>query len=522
MPNLSRSISEAGTSVFEYEGFRTVDPGKRGNIPVQTNPTKRMTYEPFLRKIFYKNKIRTHPKLFNNIEKYFNFITTNKRVLEGRELMKNFKPDPDVLYLLDPNKSKLSNTPKGDIFSSFGDKFKTSYENYKYRIAAGEHWKRNAKIIEDMLGKNEIKRLTGSDNIRLAMAKERRGLKQIFDYSKLPKDLQLTYAMDHSQGLSAAAQSGNKNLMRLAVTDLIGSTVKANTELGRTSTGQQSFESKRSKLVQAIVKGDTSKLKELNDITEKAYGKKNVYKIANGELISSRISSAKDASGRYKQYIEKIANISVAKKEIIKQAKINPELKKIVNSLDKQNELVKLIEHKAKGTLTADMVGKAGGTISKLLKMPLNVIIKAILPFLLPGPSLLLEGIHSISEKKLPAVTGAETWLGPAFWADAMTSLGVTKNTLGQKILRAGLSPSTVAKVSRFSAPALMATAAVDRGRAMANTFKKAEALGIDVSQYVDRSSGVIEVTDELYDEIRKRESGQGMDYFNGGIASLR
>jgi len=32
----------------------------------------------------------------------------------------------------------------------------------------------------------------------------------------------------------------------------------------------------------------------------------------------------------------------------------------------------------------------------------------------------------------------------------------------------------------------------------------------------------VIEVTDELYDEIRKRESGQGMDYFNGGIASLR
>ena len=335
LPNLSRSISEAGTSIFEYEGFKTVDRGKSGKMPTTKNPTKWLSYESFLKKIFYKNKIRTNPKLFNNIKEYFNFITTNKRAIEGRELMKNFKPDPDVLYLLDSNKSKLDNAPKGDIFSSFDEKFKTSYENYKYRMFMGEKWKANAKIIENVLGKNEIKRLTGADTIKLAMDREGTALKKIFDYTKLPQDLKLSYAVDHGQGISAAAKSGNKNLMRLAVTDLIGTTAQANTELGRTSRGNEAFESKRSRLVQAIVKGDTSKLKELNEITEKAYGKKKIYKIVDGELISSRISSAKDASGRYKQYIEKIAKIPVAKKEIIKQSKTSPILEKMVKDIAK-------------------------------------------------------------------------------------------------------------------------------------------------------------------------------------------
>ena len=163
---------------------------------------------------------------------------------------------------------------------------------------------------------------------------------------------------------------------------------------------------------------------------------------------------------------------------------------------------------------------ETGGALGKLKNVAtgaLKVAQKVISPFFLPAPNIAMQAAAGDVDP-----TSAETWLGPAFWSEAMTGLGVTKDTLGHKILRAGMKPSTVAKVSRFSGPALMATAAVDRGRAMANTFKKAEALGIPVENYVDRSSGVIEATDELYDEIRKRESGQGMDYFNGGIASLR
>jgi len=329
LPNLSRSSTKAP---FQYEGFKTVNLGEYGGSTT-VNPTRNQPNTSFFRKIFYKNKIRTDPKLLNNINKYFTFINTNKRFIEGRELMRNFKPDSDVLYLLDPKRSKLDSAPKGEIFSSFDENFHKSYKNYQYRIVAGELWKRNSKIIENTLGKKEIKRLTGSDTIEGAMRKERAALKKIFDYTKLPKDLKLSYAMDHGQGIAAAAKSGDKNLMRLALTDLIGSTVKTNEVLGRGEGKGLSFERQRVKLIGDISKGDTSKLKELNEITEKAYGKKNVYKIVNGELISSRISSAKDAEGRYKQYIEKIAKIPVAKKEIIKQSKTSPELEKIFKDI---------------------------------------------------------------------------------------------------------------------------------------------------------------------------------------------
>jgi hypothetical protein len=141
---------------------------------------------------------------------------------------------------------------------------------------------------------------------------------------------------------------------------------------------------------------------------------------------------------------------------------------------------------------------------------------KLIAPLLLPLPNILMQGASGDVDP-----TSAHTWLGPAFWKGAMESLNLTKDKWWHKALRANLKPSTVAKVSGVSGPLLMATAPIDRGKAMSKTFKEAEELGIDVSQYVDRSSGVIEVTDDLYEEIRKRKSTQGMDYAQGGIASL-
>ncbi|SVA30738.1 uncharacterized protein METZ01_LOCUS83592 [marine metagenome] len=416
LPNLSRSIGEAGTSIFEYEGFKTVDLGQRGSTPVKKNPTKWLSYESLLRKIFYKNKIRTDPKLFNNIKEYFNFITTNKRAVEGRELMKNFKPDPDVLYLLDSTKSKLDNAPKGDIFSSFGDEFKASYENYRHKMLRGERWRRNAKIIEDTLGKNEIKRLTGADTIKLAMDREGRALKKIFDFTKLPEDLKLSYTLDHGQGIAAAVKSGNKNIMRLAVTDLIGTTAQANEKLGLSSTGNEAFETKRSKLVQAIVEGDTSKLKDLNEITEKAYGKKNVYKIVNGELISSRVSSAKDAQGRYKQYIEKIAKIPVAKKEIIKQSKINPELKKIVKFLNVEDSsklrtvIQSIMSKKNSGLNVVDIAKWGSAELSALDDIAGKIPSKALGAF---GKLLKFAGVVAIPVDAVPFTHAHSTGLTP-------------------------------------------------------------------------------------------------------------
>jgi len=129
-------------------------------------------------------------------------------------------------------------------------------------------------------------------------------------------------------------------------------------------------------------------------------------------------------------------------------------------------------------------------------------------------------------------------WMSKAFWANAMDKYGITrtysmlKNTPDfkgkSKILRdialrgVVLNPKAVRAVSKIGWPMTAYAAMAEyRGKPFAETSKKAEELGIDVSQYVDRSGGTIDFTDELYAEIAKRESGQGMDYAQGGIASL-
>ena len=129
-------------------------------------------------------------------------------------------------------------------------------------------------------------------------------------------------------------------------------------------------------------------------------------------------------------------------------------------------------------------------------------------------------------------------WMSKAFWANSMDRYGLTRTydmlkktpdfkgkakILRDMSLRLGvLSPNVVRGISRVSWPLTAATAmAKYRGKPFAKTHKKAEELGIDVSQYIDRSGGTIDFTDELYAEIAKRESGQGMDYATGGIASL-
>ena len=56
-----------------------------------------------------------------------------------------------------------------------------------------------------------MKRLTGYEKIKTGMDAESRILKKIFDYTDLPDDLKLSYAIDHGQGISFAAKSKNKN-----------------------------------------------------------------------------------------------------------------------------------------------------------------------------------------------------------------------------------------------------------------------------------------------------------------------
>ena len=61
---------------------------------------------------------------------------------------------------------------------------------------------------------------------------------------------ELGYTLEHAQGLSAAAKSGDKTIMQRAVDDLIGTTIKQNQALGFGG-----FEQTRNALVRDIQAG---------------------------------------------------------------------------------------------------------------------------------------------------------------------------------------------------------------------------------------------------------------------------
>ena len=344
LPNVSRSITER-LKPFEYEGFTTVQLGKYGGpAEVDYNPTKRIDNAGFFKKVFFKNRVENIPGFRDDLLSYFNYITTNKATRVGREATKNFVPNKDVVYFLDTKQSKMSDTLKGDLMVALGDEVKTAYDKYQYRVRAGLNWVKNAEIIEKALGPKEMKRLTGYEKIKTGMDAESKILKKIFDYTDLPDDLKLSYAIDHGQGISFAANSKNKNIMRLAVTDLIGTTNQTNEYLGRGKTGEPvSFERQRGMLANKIRKKQDVKtnLKKLNNLVEKTYGTKNVYSIKNGNLIYSKISSTSDAAGRFVSYFTELYKTKEGKSAIKKQYGDLERLKTLVRDNAKNLETVK-------------------------------------------------------------------------------------------------------------------------------------------------------------------------------------
>ena len=336
LPNVSRSVVPGKMSIFEYDGFKPIDTGKfGGQQDVNLNPTRRKNISPFLEKVFWKNKIETTPGFADDLAEYMKYITTNKTLKVNRGFVLNFKPNEDVKWLLDSSKSGLKDATKRDVLNTVVDE--SLIEKYNTRLNMGEAWKNNMKTIENALGKDEIKKLLGHNSIEAFMKSEGKEMRKIFDWSKLPKDLKLGYAVDHAQGLALAAKSGDKKFMKLALTDLVGTTNKINTELGRgvKKDGKFfNFSTERNKLVNAIESGDTAKLKELNQITEDAYKKKNVYSIKGGKVVSEKISPAVTKTDRFKNYIETIVKDGTAKKEVIKQLKTSPTLNDMAKEIN--------------------------------------------------------------------------------------------------------------------------------------------------------------------------------------------
>ena len=292
-PNLSTSKGK-GTAVSK-------NPFSYDNVTFYTpeNPSGVDKYQAQWKKIFYKNKIQTTPGLKNKINDYFDFINLDKRGAPGGQTIKSFKNilDKDVLYLLSEKDSGLQKGSKFEVFNSFDDLAKP-YNEFTAKINKSEGWKVNANLIEKELGlkKNSIKN---------SMVREQKVAAKFFGLDDL-KGTGLEYSIEHGQGLSAAARSGNKDLMKTALNDLIGTT-----RIQNTTAGFGGFEATRGALIRDIEAGVNVKdnVASLNKLTKNAYKdlgvKSNIYSIKEGKLTSKPITTATTQADRFTQYAEK-------------------------------------------------------------------------------------------------------------------------------------------------------------------------------------------------------------------------
>jgi hypothetical protein len=309
LPNVTTPMTQGRLKPFVYEDVSFYTPVERS-----TNPNTQ------LRRVFFKNKIRTVPGLKDKIKEYFDFISMDKRGMykqPGGKTIKTFEQilDKDVLYILSKD-SKLFGSGKHALFNSFDKEFNTSYNAYTNKVNKSRQWQENANLIEKKLGLKK-------NSIVNSMRAEHKALQKIFDLKTLPVELQ--YSIEHAQGLGAAVQSGDKAIMKTAATDLIGATKSQNSALG--FIGHQGFEVQRGALMREIQAGRNveSNLKSLNKLTGDAYkdfgvqGK--IYNIdpATKKLISKPVSKALTQEQRFAQYFKTIAKTKEGAAVIKKQ-----------------------------------------------------------------------------------------------------------------------------------------------------------------------------------------------------------
>ena len=291
---------------FTYEGMATYH--------VADTSTPRG--ESILRTMFLRNKIRTTPGLKNKLKEYFDFILMDKRGMYIKGTAPTIKAfeeilDKDAIYLLSKD-AGIGGASKYQLFNSFDKDFNQSYNTFQKKIDTGQQWQKHAHLIEKKLGLTK-------NSIRNNMRAEGKALKKIFDISSL-KGTGLEYSLEHAQGMAAAARSGDKKLMELAVNDMIGATKAQNR-----AAGFYGFEANRGALIREINAGRnvTSNLKSLNEMTQTAYKdigiKRNIYSVKDGQLVSKSISPAFTQEQRFGQYFKTIAKTKEGAAAIKKQ-----------------------------------------------------------------------------------------------------------------------------------------------------------------------------------------------------------
>ena len=299
------NVTAKGENAFDYKGSRFYTSAEVTKAPLSQ-----------WRGLFFKDKIQNTPGFKQKILDYFDFINLDKRGLymqEGGQTVKAYKQiaDKDVIYLLSPDANLLSSA-KYNLFNSIDDNFSEAYNNYTRKINRSIQWRTSATAIEKALGLKP-------NFIKNSMDKEKKALAKIFDVKQLPEELR--YTLEHAQGISAAARTGDKTIMQAAVNDLIGTTIKQNKALGFGG-----FEANRNALIRDITAGVNVKdnLKSLNSLSRNAYKdfgiKGNIYSLKDGKITTSSISPALTQEERFVQYFKELDKTEEGSAAIKKQA----------------------------------------------------------------------------------------------------------------------------------------------------------------------------------------------------------
>jgi len=123
LPNittLNDTKTKKGLTPFEYNNVRFYS-----NLE-SSKEAKNKTLAQF-KKVFYKNQIETNPILRRDLDKFFNFMSQDKRglyrTLEGKTIKQfmDTEVSDDVKYLLDPKASGLDKASKNEVFNAYKD-----------------------------------------------------------------------------------------------------------------------------------------------------------------------------------------------------------------------------------------------------------------------------------------------------------------------------------------------------------------------------------------------------------------
>ena len=354
---------------------------RMNDVPPLTGIGKAANPENFFKSLFYSQKLVDNPNLKKLTSEYLDFVIEDKKYISRGEkekrygkLLNNPKLN-EVKFLL--NENGLKGAGQNKLFVS-------QFPQYKAYInkTAKSNYAMSIKKIEDTLGSKVLKEIMGTDSIIKFMKNERDALKKIFDSTPLTKgkiaQSSLGYSTEHILGIADISRMKNKNEMAKALKVITGMTSKRNAELGR-----KGFNNLRKYLINQIDKGIDQKenLKSLNKlIADNTDIKGDAGKIVNGKFKynESVFKQTKNQKQRFFDYFKELFNIKEGRAEILKQAKNNPELAKIVSQL-KQNkagmysfpaqlEMVEVPTSVSKALNVAGKIVKAAGKASGLVE----------------------------------------------------------------------------------------------------------------------------------------------------------